>query len=913
MKVHQFSSSHRIFMALTLGLGLTVGLIALLGLNLNAIVYAQTLTVTTTADTFDGVCDTDCSLRDAIATANSIPGSDVIILEAGTYGLSITGTDDNAGLTGDLDVVDALGTLEIRGAGMMSTTIDANSIDRVFDVLAGNVVFSDLSIVGGMAPQGAGVRIVSGVLTTTPTSVSLNQVMVAGNAALGTVPTPVPDGGGGILNLGGRLSVFESMVVNNQAILAGGGVLNLLGQATISQTLVADNVAQTGSAGGLGNGGGGVMMVYQTLISNNEALDPLYEGAFIGIGDGGGVANQFPSQITLIETDLINNFAHRTGGGIVNDGFVTISQARIEGNETIWGGGGVAHAISGSMQIDTSEIRGNFSQTRGGGVGNQGLMTMTNSLVENNYANTHGGGIYNGWRGMARLTLVNTPVISNQAVEDAGGIWNGDSLTLLENSHILSNTAGDDGGGLDTEGVSNLSSIIIAGNHANDTGGGMRSYLTSTIIGGIIENNTAGNTGGGLQILSGTFTLSNTTLINNQALQGGGLHYQGTNASETSRMVNVLLAGNQATVQGAAIGINTPGQLEILHTTIADVEQNLFSAIAAQAGTVGISNSIIASHTVALYSNGGAIYEDYNLFAFNSTAQSGTVNLPGGQLLPGITNGGNSLLEGDPAFADPVANDYRLTSGSAAIDAGINLGVASDFEGDTRPQGSGPDLGYDESPPSVVQWQINIINPVDNQVFTSTTGTNATVSVMVSTGDFTVPDDGYWMIEANGSTMGPISDYFTTLELPVGTHTLTATLYTAAGASTGLSDSVSIEVVAESVGVCTQVSQVQLTVDNQGTGTFVNTAAAFSVDILPDTASKPYSYTLTYGDGQQDSGSSSADPLQFSHSYTQTGQYNVEVALWNCDMTTPITDSLQLEVIEASQPMFYLYLPLVVK
>jgi len=46
-----------------------------------------------------------------------------------------------------------------------------------------------------------------------------------------------------------------------------------------------------------------------------------------------------------------------------------------------------------------------------------------------------------------------------------------------------------------------------------------------------------------------------------------------------------------------------------------------------------------------------------------------------------------------PAFADPQERDFRLTAGSACIDAGGELGYASDFSGTRVPQGLKPDIG----------------------------------------------------------------------------------------------------------------------------------------------------------------------------------------------------------------------------
>ena len=69
---------------------------------------SRTSRVTKTADTNDGVCDTDCSLREAIGAANALAGADTITVPAGTYTLSIAGTGEDANATGDLDISDDL-------------------------------------------------------------------------------------------------------------------------------------------------------------------------------------------------------------------------------------------------------------------------------------------------------------------------------------------------------------------------------------------------------------------------------------------------------------------------------------------------------------------------------------------------------------------------------------------------------------------------------------------------------------------------------------------------------------------------------------------------------------------------------------------------------------------------------------
>ena len=89
--------------------------------------------MTKPADTNDGACNADCSLREAIIAANAAPGADVITLPAGTYTLSRSGVDNTA-VNGDLDVT---GPLTINGAAQATTIIEAGSssstaIDRLF-------------------------------------------------------------------------------------------------------------------------------------------------------------------------------------------------------------------------------------------------------------------------------------------------------------------------------------------------------------------------------------------------------------------------------------------------------------------------------------------------------------------------------------------------------------------------------------------------------------------------------------------------------------------------------------------------------------------------------------------------------------------------------------------------------------
>ncbi|HEX5714727.1 MAG TPA: CSLREA domain-containing protein [Thermoanaerobaculia bacterium] len=70
-------------------------------------VQAAVFTVTKTADSFDGVCDRDCSLREAVSAANlGVPtdDTDVVVIPAGVYQLTRLGAGEDFNSSGDLDV-----------------------------------------------------------------------------------------------------------------------------------------------------------------------------------------------------------------------------------------------------------------------------------------------------------------------------------------------------------------------------------------------------------------------------------------------------------------------------------------------------------------------------------------------------------------------------------------------------------------------------------------------------------------------------------------------------------------------------------------------------------------------------------------------------------------------------------------
>ena len=113
----------------------------------------------------DGSCDTgnlvgsdpECTLRAAIQEANALAGHQTITVPAGSYTLGIAGAGEDLAATGDLDVT---ADVTITGAGTSFTVVDAASLDRAFDVHAGTMSISGVTIQGGAASISAAKTVV---------------------------------------------------------------------------------------------------------------------------------------------------------------------------------------------------------------------------------------------------------------------------------------------------------------------------------------------------------------------------------------------------------------------------------------------------------------------------------------------------------------------------------------------------------------------------------------------------------------------------------------------------------------------------------------------------------------------------------------------------------------------------------
>jgi predicted outer membrane repeat protein len=364
-----------------------------------------------------------------------------------------------------------------------------------------------------------------------------------------------------------------------------------------------------------------------------------------------------------------------------------------QNNSSVHSDGGGLNA-QGMLSLTGTQFLSNlalFPTKKGGGAYVAGAATLNGGLFQNNRVDSgggNGGGLYT----VDTLTLAGTRFLSNTAFIGGGAFAAGEAM--LYGGLFQNNIAGPQGGGLDANGTLTLTGTQFISNTA-DSGGGVRANGAATLNGGLFQNNVAGFGGGGLYVDS-ALALTATQFLGNNAGQGGGVYHNGG----TGRAVNALFARNvAASAQGAAMFLHSPGSVEILYTTIASPTVASGEAIHIFAGTVGISDTIVASYTTGITVEAGTAYENYNLFFGNGTAKVGT-------------SGGTNDVISDTAFFNPPGDDYQLTSVSAAIDKGTDVGVTTDFDGGARPFNSLFDIGYDEysgAPTAVVLEKMSAV------------------------------------------------------------------------------------------------------------------------------------------------------------------------------------------------------------
>ncbi len=286
----------------------------------------QILIVTKIADTNDGSCNADCSLREAIATAPS--------------GSTIAFDSPLAGQTIRLDSTLTVGN---------DLTIDASSLA------------SHLAISGDSNNDGIGnVRV---LYIENGSNVVLDGLTIEkGKAISGNGNITGASHGGGIYNLG-ALTIRNGTFASNTAQAYGGAIYNA-GAISISHSTFNHNSAVRGGSVACEFGGYPLEISDSTFLLNNAFDDP-------ELGPDGYGGAIYTTCNSRIENSTFSANSASLGGAILSD--TDLGLTLEVSNSTFYGniaptGGGIANF--GQLTVNNSTFAGNISSVKGGAIRN---------------------------------------------------------------------------------------------------------------------------------------------------------------------------------------------------------------------------------------------------------------------------------------------------------------------------------------------------------------------------------------------------------------------------------------------------------------------------------------------------------------------------------------------------------------
>lgn len=527
-------------------------------------------------------------------------------------------------------------------------------------------------------------------------------------------------------------------------LLAGLTMLTLAGWPDVARAAGPICTVNSGGGGGVDyttiqaaiNDAGCLTINITTVGTHNESLNIARSLTINGAGKTSTIIDRGGQSRVITVTGAvvhINNLRVTGGNADVN------SPTDRNGGGILVTGGATLHAEN--LQIDNN-IASNSSGTGFGGglaVVNSSAAYLTGTMIASNVAHVptingagQGGGLYVN---NSTLSLVSSQIMSNSAnTDDTAGLGGGlfananAHLTLYgntwQNNVAHNNVSGDvegNGGAVAVEFTTGTTLLtvtndIFTGNTANagnsnltgsDKASGGAIFLNTTNTGGTIiatlnnvtmtqniakagNSNTGEGRGGAIFARHTKLAVQRANIYNNQAAvndtgSGGGIYIQ--EPADDAEFTNSIVADNTAlgvSGNGAQLYISFTGSLglnnvaKIAHLTVADKDSNLRQGIwydGDSGNQLLITNTIVTSHTTGIFNNNGNPSEvniDYILYFGNTSDSPASVPDPA-----------NKVMQ-NPQFINPAANNYHLSSGSPAIDAGLN-GLTIDIDGDTRP------------------------------------------------------------------------------------------------------------------------------------------------------------------------------------------------------------------------------------
>jgi hypothetical protein len=440
------------------------------------------------------------------------------------------------------------------------------------------------------------------------------------------------------------------------------------------------------------------------------------------------------------------------GGGIFNEGALTVTNSTVSGNSSDANGGGIRSAFSGTLTLTNCTVSDNSALGNGGGIHNTaGTVTVTNCTVSDNSGFITGGGILNIDAGTVTVTnctvsgnITETPVDGGLG----GGIINFDGTVTVTNSTISGNSASAFGGGIINGGMLTLTNCTVTGNRADadgdafGSGGGITPAGAETLNNTIVAGNFvgAGSTPDDIIITFGTIDTANHNLIGDAATSGGLAN--GTNGNKV---------GNGGF---GALNINT-----VLNTTLA--------------------NNGGSTLTHALVCGSPAIDAGSNALALDASNNPLTTDQRGTGFPRTLDGNGDSTAVVDIGAFEAVFNDPPTITGSTIARQAGSPASSSQIAtvNDTENGAGGVTVTITSVNPSNGLTVSNIVNTngsVSADVVADCTATNASFTLTVTDGNCATT--ATLNVTVNANTPPTLGTYLATTVATGGSTTVTPTV-----------------------------------------------------------------------------------------------------------------------------------------
>ncbi|GAB4025493.1 putative Ig domain-containing protein [Spirosoma koreense] len=260
------------------------------------------------------------------------------------------------------------------------------------------------------------------------------------------------------------------------------------------------------------------------------------------------------------------------------------------------------------------------NQDNGGGIQNDGILTLTNCTILNNTATYDAGGV----RNQNRLTVIDCRFDGNSAGTYGGGLAHGGDFLSVAGSVFINNTTisnGSNGGGAHIGATnSTITDCLFTNNAAVFGGGGVATRASTTFVNCTFSNNTTTGTnstvgGGAIRIVTGDATFINTTVAFNKSSAGGGVL---VDPGSSGSFKNCIIAGNTNPDGSLATNITNSG-------TISSSSYNVIGTGGSGGLTDGVNNNIVGVNALlAPLGNYGGATQTHALLPGSPAINAGT-------------------------------------------------------------------------------------------------------------------------------------------------------------------------------------------------------------------------------------------------------------------------------------------------